>query len=142
MWEGNSGSAQHSSAGFAEIVSDLFGDLGRDARTLIRQETELARTEIREEVSRAVRIAALGACAVLAGGCALMILSVALSLGLHEIFPTLPMWACFGIIALVETGLAAILASAAKESGKKFSIVPVRTLESLQEGVQCFIRKR
>ena len=142
MWEGNGGAAAHETAGFTGIVAELFGDLGRDARTLIRQEAELVRAELREEVSQAIRIAALGAAAILVGACAAMMLSVACALGLQEIFPALPLWGCFAIIAALEAALGATLGMAARNSGKHFSIVPHKTLESLQQGVQCLTRKR
>lgn len=59
-------------------VGDLLGDVARDLSTLLRQEVELAKAEVRQSAQQAVKGSSMFAGAAMAGHMVLLFLSVAL----------------------------------------------------------------
>lgn len=91
-----------------QIVSDVSSDL----TTLIRQEMELAKTELKEEVGKAGKGAGLLGGAGVAGYFVLLFLSVALLLLLDN-------WLPAEVAALITTGVWAVIAAVLALTGKK-----------------------
>ena len=65
-------------------VGDLLGDVTRDMSTLVRKEVELAKAELREEVSQAGKAGGMFGGAGLAGFLAVLFVSYALWWGLSN----------------------------------------------------------
>lgn len=91
-----------------EIVSDIASDMG----TLVRQEMELAKTEIKQEVSKAGKGAGLLGGAGVGGYLALLFLSLTVMFALGEVMDLV--WA-----ALVVTVLWAVVAAVLAAAGRK-----------------------
>ncbi|MCO6431518.1 MAG: phage holin family protein [Deltaproteobacteria bacterium] len=107
-----------------------------DAQQLMRQEIALARTEMRHEVMKAKRSAiALSVGAAFALATALLV-SWTMVYALGALFPELPLWACFGVIALIYAAAAAMFIAIGKSSAQEVHVVPTQTVESIKENLK------
>jgi len=79
-------------------IGELIGDVTGDLALLFRQEVELAKAEMKQEVGAAGRAAALFGAATLAGLLAAALLSAALVFGLAGVVP--PGWAALIVAVL------------------------------------------
>jgi hypothetical protein len=79
-------------------LGELLGEVTRDLSTLLRQEVELAKAELRQEASKAGRAAGMFTGAALAGYMVLLFLSVALWWGLSNVMDQ--GWAALIVAAL------------------------------------------
>jgi hypothetical protein len=116
-------------------VAELMGELSQDISLLVRQEFQLARTELGDKVSSvgsSLATVVLGGFMAYLGGLALV---AALILVLHDVVHISPwvsalivgaVFAIGGVIA-VRGGLAGI---------KRVDLTPRRTVETLKEDVQ------
>jgi hypothetical protein len=87
-------------------VGDLLGDVTRDLSTLMRQEVELAKAELRQEATKAGKAAGAFAGAGLAGYMVLLFLSFALWWGLSNVMDQ--GWAAL-IVAAVWAAIGAVM---------------------------------
>ena len=105
-------------------VGELFADISRDLSTLIRQETELAKAEMRQSAAKAGKGAGMLGGAGVAGHFVLLFLSIALWWGLgNEIgrgWSALAVAAVWAVIALV-------LASIGRREIKQVKGIPQTT---------------
>ncbi|WP_353952032.1 phage holin family protein [Knoellia sp. S7-12] len=105
-------------------VGDLFADITRDLSTLIRQETELAKAEIRQSAMKAGKGAGMLGGAALAGHFMLMFLSISLWWGLgNEIGRG---WSAL-VVAAVWAVIAAVLARIGRSEIKQAKGIPQTT---------------
>ena len=117
----------------ASAVRSDFADLASDLGTLAQKEMELARTEVGESVSSLVRAAALGAATLALGMLLLTFLGVSLMLVLDQ---SMELWAAALVTTAVILALTAAAGIGAYAFFRKVSVVPKRTMTSLQEDVQ------
>ncbi len=110
-------------------VGDLFADISRDLSTLIRQETELAKAELRQSASRAGKGAGMLGGAGVAGHFVLLFLSIALWWGLGN--ATGRGWSAL-IVAAVWAVIALVLASVGRRELKQVKGIP-QTTETARE---------
>jgi hypothetical protein len=87
-------------------VGDLLGDVTRDLSTLMRQEVELAKAELRQEATKAGKAAGAFVGAGLAGYMVLLFLSFALWWGLSNVMDQ--GWAAL-IVAAVWAAIGAVM---------------------------------
>jgi hypothetical protein len=112
-------------------LGDLFGDLSRSLSTLIHQEMELARTEVRGQVTRVSRdvvLIGLGGMILYGGFLALLAAAV---FGLVEMGVT--PWLAALVIAVVVGIVGAVLVAAGREGLRKTDLVPRKTIRSVQD---------
>jgi putative superfamily III holin-X len=117
-------------------IGELFGQLSQDMTLLVRQETQLARTEMSEKLSRLsanlISVATGGLVAYM-GAWALV---AALILGLHELAAISP-W----VSALIVGVILAIAGYAMLKRGlnelKRVDLAPRRTVENIKDDVQA-----
>lgn len=110
-------------------VGELFADISRDLSTLIRQETELAKAELRESATRAGKGAGMLGGAAMAGHFVLLFLSVTVWWGLgNEIGRA---WSAL-VVAAVWAVIAAVLASIGRREMKQVKGIP-QTTETARE---------
>jgi hypothetical protein len=110
-------------------VGELFADISRDLSTLIRQETELAKAELRESATRAGKGAGMLGGAGVAGHFVLLFLSITLWWGLgNEIGRA---WSAL-VVAAVWAVIAAVLASIGRREIKQVKGIP-QTTETARE---------
>ncbi|WP_045731291.1 phage holin family protein [Pseudarthrobacter chlorophenolicus] len=110
-------------------LGDLLGDVTRDLSTLMRQEVELAKAELKQSATRAGKGGGMLAGAGVAGHFVLIFLSLALMFALGALMPL--GWAAV-IVAVIWGIAAAILASIGRKELKQIKGLP-QTGETLSE---------
>jgi hypothetical protein len=110
-------------------LGDLLGEVTRDMSTLMRQEVELAKVELKESASKAGKGGGLLAGAGVAGHFVLLFLSIALWYALGELIGL--GWSAV-VVAVIWGIIAAVLASMGRRELKTVKGMP-QTAETLQE---------
>jgi len=114
-------------------VSTLVSQVAEDLSTLMRQELELAKTEVKQEAARAGKAGASLGGAGLAGWLAILFLSLAVMFALGNVMD-------LGWAALIVTVVWAIAAGVLFVTGKKklaeVNPVPEKTVETVKEDVR------
>jgi uncharacterized membrane protein YqjE len=114
-------------------LGQVFSDLSSDLSTLMKQELELAKVELKQEVGKAGKGAGLLGGAGLAGWFALLFLSTALMFLLDN-------WLPIEAAALITTGVWGVVGGALAVIGRKelreANAQLPRTQETLKEDVQ------
>ena len=108
----------------------LFGELARETSTLVRQEVELAKTEITAKAAQASEDAmmiGLGS-AIFYGGGLFFLGGIVMLLGLF-----LPLWLSSVLVGLVVGGGGYAMALKAKTHLKNSSVAPTETIQTLRE---------
>jgi hypothetical protein len=105
-------------------VGDIFADISRDLSTLIRQETELAKAEVRQSATRAGTGAGMLGGAGVAGHFVLLFLSIALWWGLGSSIGR--GWSAV-VVAVIWAVIAAVLAAMGRAKLKQVKGIPQTT---------------
>ncbi|KAB1924668.1 phage holin family protein [Micromonospora noduli] len=111
-------------------VGELLGDVTRDVSTLMRKEVELAKAELREEVSQAGKAGGMFGGAGLAGFLAVLFLSYALWWGLSNTMDQ--GWAAL-IVAVIWAAVAGGLFINARTQLKRARAVLPRSKQTARE---------
>ena len=123
--------------GRSEGIADLIKDLRDEAMLLVRQEVALAKTEISEKMARILRntvYAIAGALVAFVGVIfILQAATVAIGIGLHEAGLTekQSLWASPLILGVIVAIVGTVLISKGIAAVKNESLVPEKTMESL-----------
>lgn len=112
-----------------EIVSDVAQDLS----TLMKQELELAKTEMKEEAKTAGKGAGLLGGAGVAGHIFLIFLSLTATFALDLV---MPLWAAALIVTVVWAIIAAVLAASGRSALKKAQPQLPKTQQTLKEDAE------
>ena len=120
------------SVGGDASVGELLSRVTDDFSTLVRTHVELAKVEIKEEVTKAGKGAGMLTGAGFAGYLTLILLSFAAAWGLSEIVPE---GVAFLIVGLVWAAITAFLALTGKKELQQVKAAP-QTKETIQEDVQ------
>jgi hypothetical protein len=111
-------------------VGELMTNVMKDVSTLVRQEVELAKAEVKTEASKAAKGAGMLGGAGFAGYMIVLFLSLALWQGLANVMDE-------GWAALVVTGVwviaGAVLYATGRRELRRVSPKPERTVETLQQ---------
>ena len=114
-------------------VGELLGKVTTDLSTLMRQEVELAKVELKEEASKAGKASGMLAGAGAVGYLVLVFLALALMFALDAVMPT-------GWAALITAAVLGIVAGVLFVLGRKrlqqVNPKPEQTVETLKEDVQ------
>ena len=111
-------------------LGELFADLSRETTTLVRQEVELAKTEMTQKATRVLRnigFLAIGGAIAYAGLLAL-IAAVIILLAM-----VIPWWLSALLVGLVIAGIGAFLIWKGLNALKQEDLVPRQTIETLKE---------
>ena len=122
-------------------VGELFGQLTQDLSLLVRQETQLAKTEIQEKISRASRdlvSLAAGGVVALVGGLAL---TAAIILLLVDPIGLAP-WLAALLVGVLLAGGGYVLLRGGLRDLKELDPAPRRTVESIKEDIQRVKERR
>jgi uncharacterized membrane protein YqjE len=114
-------------------LGELFSQLTSDLSALMRDEVQLAKVELKEEVARAGRAGGLLGGAAFAGYMVVVTLSFALAWGLAEVMAV--GWA-FLIVAVVWAVVGGFLYLRGRQQLNAVKLVPEQTVETLKEDVQ------
>jgi hypothetical protein len=120
--------AAHAKADTSSL-GELLGDVARDMSTLMRQEVELAKVELKQSATRAGKGSAMLAGAGVAGHFVLIFLSLALWWALGGLIGL--GWSAV-VVAVLWGIVAAVLASTGRKELKAIKGLP-RTAQTLQE---------
>jgi len=111
-------------------IGELFASLARDTSNLVRQEVELAKTEMTQKVTSLGKDAGMiGAGAALAYA-GLLALIAAVILGLGEL---IPLWLSALIVGLVVVGIGYALIQRGRTAISRTDLTPRQTIETLKE---------
>jgi hypothetical protein len=102
-------------------------------KALMSKEVELAKLEVKEQVTKASRAGALLAAAGVVALFAVLLVSFAAAWGLAAVIPT---GFAFLIVGVVYLGVAGLLFSKGREQLAEVSPAPERTMATLKEDVQ------
>lgn len=114
-------------------LGQIVSDVTQDITTLIRQEMDLAKTELKEEVSKARKGAGLLGGAGLAGWFVLLFLSLTAMYGLDAVMDT---WLAALVVTLVWAIAAAVLALTGKKKLQESNPQLPQTQQTLKEDVR------
>jgi Putative Actinobacterial Holin-X, holin superfamily III len=115
-------------------LGELFSDLTRDMGTLVRQEVDLARTEMTRQASKAgkdVASMAVGGAVAYAGFLAI-VAAIILALGALGV----PLWVSALIVGIVIAGIGYVLIQRGRDALKKVNVAPRQTVETLKEDAE------
>ena len=114
-------------------VGAIVGDIAKDMSGLIRQEMDLAKTELKTEVTKAGKGAGMLGGAGAAGYLMLFFLSLAL---MYLLAKVMPLWIAAVVTGVVWGTVAAVLALRGRKEMKQSSPQLPMTQQSLKEDVQ------
>jgi len=115
-------------------VGELVGEVAQDLTKLVNQELELAKTEVRAEVSKAGKAAAAFGAAGAAGYFALLFASLTLMFALATLFDSFT-WAALAVTVLWAI-VGAVLFARARKQAKEIDPTPHVTVQTLKEDAQ------
>jgi len=116
-------------------LMDLIRGILFDVKSLLRQEVQLLRDEIKLQIStggRAVSKFFIGAALGIVGALFLLLMLVH---GLHD-WTVLPLWACYGLVGGLLSGIGIVLVVRAQSVVGSFQVTPRRTLYTMKENIQ------
>jgi putative superfamily III holin-X len=122
-------------------IGELFGQLTQDLSLLVRQETQLAKTEIQEKISRASRdlvALAAGGIVVLIGGFALAAAIILLLVDPVGLEP----WVAALLVGVLLAGGGYVMLQKGLRDLKTVDPAPRRTVESVKEDIQAIKERR
>ena len=114
-------------------VGELLGEVTKGFSTLLRQEVELAKAEVKQEAVKAGKGAGMLAGAGVAGHMVLVFLSLTIMWALANVMDLT--WAAL-IVTVLWAVIAAVLASVGRKQLKDVNPKPEQTVESLKEDAQ------
>jgi xanthine/uracil permease len=115
-------------------LGELFGDLARETGTLVRQEVQLAKTEVTQTASRVGRDLGFLAVGGLVAYAGLLGLLAAATLGL--VAAGLDPWLAALLVGAVVTVVGYLLVRRGLNALKHEDLAPRQTVESLKEDAQ------
>lgn len=121
------------SRGGDSSVGELLSAVTSDVQTLFRQEVELAKTEVRQEATKAGKAAGMYGGAGFAGYMVLLFLSLAAVLGLSNVMDG--GWAAL-IVSAVWAVVAAVLYQRGRTRMRTVAPKPEQTVETMKENAQ------
>jgi len=112
-------------------VGEVLGDITTDLSTLLRQEVELAKAEVRETAVHAKAAGGMFAGAGVAGHLALIFLSLALWWALGDLFDSLG-WSAL-VVGLLWAIAAGVMASMGRTRMKQVTPLAQRTVDTTKD---------
>jgi len=123
-------------------LTKLVTGLIDDAEKLFKQQVELVRVEIRNDIRKtkeAAQYMGVGAGVAALGG---IVLALALVYLLAWLAPSLPLWACYAIVGGLLVVVGGVLVYIGQRIFKSFNPLPDQSAEGLQENVQWLTNGR
>ncbi len=117
----------------ARGLGEEVGAIAQDLRDLVRSEVELARAEVREQISLGIKSAIWAGVGVVAAGLALVFVALTIMFALDV---ALPLWLSALIVTAGLIALAAIAGLMVRARIKQITVVPKKTIGSIREDVE------
>jgi Flp pilus assembly protein TadB len=114
-------------------IADVLQDIVANVQTIIRAEIRLAKTEVREEITKA-----RAAAGMMAGGAVAALFTIWLLLltAFFALSTVMPFWAAALVLLIVMAIVTAILLTAGRKRLKTVNTKPEKTIETMKENVQ------
>ncbi len=122
--------ATHPSGSVSELVSEIISD----AQKLLRQQTDMLTSEVREDFRRSKRAAEFGSVGIVCTTVGALGLITALAYFLHEQFQ-FAMWASWGIVGGVFLVAGVALGAWSYQLLERFNPLPDKTFNALKENL-------
>lgn len=119
-------------------LGELFSDLARETGTLVRQEVQLAKTEMTVKAKEAGKDAAMIGAGAYVGHIAVLALVAGVILALGQL---IPVWLSALFVGAVLGIAAYVLVQKGRERLKNVSPVPHETVQTLKEDKQWATRQ-
>jgi len=118
-------------------MTALVSGIVADAQVLMRQELQLAKVEMKQELTKARDMAISFAAGAGIAVWSVILLSFAVVFFLNWITNgAIPVWGCFAIVGGAMLAAAIILLLFGKSRAESINLVPPQTAETMQENVQ------
>ena len=114
-------------------LGQLVGEMSSELSSIMRAEVQLAKVELKDEVSKAGKAGGMFGAGAVTGYFALLFASLALAWLLDQVMPV-PL--AFFIVAVLYGIAAAVLISRGRQQLKQVDPVPRQTVETLKEDVE------
>jgi len=114
-------------------LGELVAEMSAELSSLMRAEVQLAKVELKEEVTKAGKAGGMFGAGAVTGYFALLFASLALAWLLDQVMPTS---LAFFLVAVLYGVAAAVLISRGKAEMKNVDPVPRQTVETLKEDVE------
>jgi hypothetical protein len=115
-------------------LGQLFGDLSRQLSTLVRQEIDLARTEMTTKAGAATRDAAMIGIGGALAHAGLLVLLAAVVLVLIEV--GLDPWLAAVLVGVVVAAIGGFLVMRGRDGLQATDLAPKRTIETLKDDAE------
>jgi uncharacterized membrane protein YqjE len=114
-------------------IADVLQDIVANVQTIIRAEIRLAKTEVKEEITKA-----RAAAGMMAGGAVAALFTIWLLLltVFFALSTVMPFWAAALVLLIVMAIVTAILLAAGRKRLKTVNTKPEKTIETMKENVQ------
>jgi hypothetical protein len=115
-------------------LGELFSDLARETGTLVRQEVELAKTEMTQKATRVgkdVGFLAAGGAVAYAGFLSIL---AAIAIGLGQL--GVPWWLATLLVGVVVAAVGAVLVQRGLNALRQENLAPQRTVTTIKEDVE------
>ena len=115
-------------------LGELFGDLAQNTGTLVRQEVELAKTEMTQKATRVgkdIGFLLAGGAVAYAGFLGIM---AAIAIGLGQL--GVPWWLAALLVGAVVAGIGGFLVMRGLSALRQETAVPQQTIETLKEDAE------
>ena len=120
-------------------LGELFHDLTKESRLLLRQEVQLAKAELKQSATRMGRGAGfIGAGAAIGAAAGLCLVAAIVAL----LATFMAVWLAALIVAFVMGGIAFVLASRGASIIKHTEVAPQETIETVREDVVWLTKRR
>jgi len=128
----NAGAAEASEPGVTKLVGSIIDDI----QELFKNQMDLFRQEIKEDVRKtkeAGAFLAVGSLILLLGG---IFLGLTLVYFLSWMFPSLPLWGAFAIVGGGMAAVGVVFYLVGREKFASFNPLPDKSVEALKENLQ------
>jgi uncharacterized membrane protein YqjE len=117
----------------ASVTGQLSGIMS-DVQTLIRQQAEMLKAEVREDFQRSKRAAKFGALSIVCATVGALGLVTAVAYLLHEQFQ-IAMWASWGIVGGLSLLAGLVIGRVSYLLLESFNPMPLKSLHALEENL-------
>jgi hypothetical protein len=116
-------------------MTSLVTDIVHDAQELLKQQVTLLKEEVREDLRKTKEAALSLAVGLGVGLIGALLLGHMLSQLLYWAVPSLPLWACYGIVGGPLAALGGGMLWAGTKKIQSFTPVPKQTIQALKENL-------
>jgi uncharacterized membrane protein YqjE len=117
-------------------LTSLVTGIVADMQKLVRQEIQLARTEVKQEWEKTKTAAGAMAAGVGLLSLGVVLLCFMLVYLLHQYVEALPLWACYAIVGGGLAVLGVLLLVIGRAKASQVHMIPQQTAETMKENVQ------